>query len=362
MQPLRRLSVAEQAAAHMRTQLRQGHWGNKLPGVATLAAALDVSVTNMQAALKQLEAEGLLETQGPRRSRIISRHTATQRKLRVGILLHDSPRDNMNQPDPIMHQLQHALAEAGHEVFLSLRSQVELKHHVQNIVHHIHETPADAWIVAAGSRPVLEWFAAQPVPCMALYGRTENLPIARTGPDKAPAYIVATKKLITLGHRRIVLIALRSRRTPTPGNVEQAFLDELAAHQIATGDYNLPDWQETPEGFSKLLENIFSHTPPTALIVDEISRMIATLQFLARHRILVPDHVSLVSPEYDNSLTWCHPVIAHMRWSYTPIVRRIVRWVNAVKRGCADHKTINYPVEFIPGGTIGPAPHSTYKR
>lgn len=246
-------------------------------------------------------------------------------------------------------------------MFFGPRSQVELKHHVQNIAHYILNTSADAWIVVAGSRPLLKWFATQPVPCMALYGRTENLLIARTGPDKVPAYKTITQQLIALGHRRIVLIALRSRRQPTPGTVEQAFLDELAANQIATGDYNLPDWQETPEGFSTLLENLFSHTPPTALIVDEIFRIITTMQFLARHRIRVPEQVSLVSTEYNNSLKWCHPVIAHLRWSNTPIVRRIVRWVNAVRRGCADHKTINYPVEFIPGGTIGPAPQNTYK-
>ena len=43
-----------------------------------------------------------------------------------------------------------------------------------------------------------------------------------------------------------------------------------------------------------------------------------------------------------------------MRWDNALIVRRVVRWVDAVRKGKADHKTINIPAEFVPGGSIGP--------
>jgi hypothetical protein len=59
------------------------------------------------------------------------------------------------------------------------------------------------------------------------------------------------------------------RRKPRPGSFEQAFLDELEALGIPTGDYNLPDWSESPEGFHQLLAALFRHTPPTALILQE---------------------------------------------------------------------------------------------
>ena len=84
---------------------------------------------------------------------------------------------------------------------------------------------------------------------MALYGRSDGLPLARTGPDKEPAMCAATRQLLALGHRRIVLIVRAGRRVPTPGNLERASLEELAAHGIATSDYHLPDWEETPEAF-----------------------------------------------------------------------------------------------------------------
>jgi len=114
-------------------------------------------------------------------------------------------------------------------------------------------------------------------------------------------------------------------------------------------------WEETPEGLYVLLENLFKMTPPTALIIEETPRVVAALRFFAERGIRVPDHVSLVSADYDPSLAWCHRVIAHMEWDNDPIIRRIVRWVAALRQGRADHKTINYPAEFIPGNSIGPA-------
>jgi DNA-binding LacI/PurR family transcriptional regulator len=120
------------------------------------------------------------------------------------------------------------------------------------------------------------------------------------------------------------------------------------------GEFNLPEWEETPKGFSTLLETLFRLTPPTALIIEESPRLVAAMQFLLERGFKVPEQVSLVSAEYDNTIEWCHPAFAHMRGNSLPIVRRIVRWVTAVQRGNADCKTINFPAKFIPGGTIGP--------
>ena len=43
MHPIRRLSLAEQTAAHLREGLRRGRWRGTLPGLVRLAAELDVS-------------------------------------------------------------------------------------------------------------------------------------------------------------------------------------------------------------------------------------------------------------------------------------------------------------------------------
>jgi DNA-binding LacI/PurR family transcriptional regulator len=354
MSPISRLSIAEQTAAHLREGFQEGRWSGTLPGVLVLAAELGVSPPTLRVALGELEAEGLLVPHGKGRSRTIADAATTRHALRVGILIHDVPMEARTQ-DGLVQQIQHDLETAGHVAFFTRKSQAQLGHRLRRIKAMVAKTPADAWIVAAGSREVLKWFSGEAVPCLALYGRTGGLPLARTGPNKVPAYQAATRQLIELGHHRIALITRRARRKPTPGEVERAFLHELVAHGIPTGDFNLPDWKETPEGFSDLLENLFRATPPTALIIEEEPRLLAAMAFLLRKGIKVPDQVSLVSTD-DDSLDWCHPGFAHMTWDTTLIVRRVVRWVAAVGRGRPDCKVINYPAEFVPGGSIGPVP------
>jgi DNA-binding LacI/PurR family transcriptional regulator len=188
-----------------------------------------------------------------------------------------------------------------------------------------------------------------------VFGRTDGLALARTGPDKAAAFQDAARQLIALGHRRIVLITLAGRRKPIHGNIERLFLEEMRSHGIETGPYNFPDWDETPEGLNALLESLFRTTPPTALLIDETPKFIAVMQFLARHHIDVPGQVSLISPDFDKELSWCYPSIAHMEWDNAHIVRRVVRWVAAVKKGNPDRETINVPTTFVIGDSIGPA-------
>lgn len=344
-------------AARLREGVHGGRWAGRLPGVLRLAGELEVSPHTVRCALRQLEAEGVLAGCGAGRSRGVvaaGRAKAPRRGLRVAILRHDAQLADNPQTSLVLTEIMHRLEAAGHEVFFCKKSQIELRHDVRRLTRQLAETSADAWVVESGPRPLLEWCAAQPTPCLALYGRTGELPLARTGPDTAPAYRAATRHLLALGHRRIVLVISEAHRKPTPGKHARAFLEELTGHGVPTGSYNLPDWEETPEGFSRLLESLFMHTPPTTLIIDETPRFFAAVAFCARHGIGVPEQVSLVSTDCDAILDWCHPGFAHMRWNNAPIVRRVVRWVDAVREGNPDCKIINFPAEFVAGGSIGP--------
>jgi DNA-binding LacI/PurR family transcriptional regulator len=351
MRPLRLRSVSEQVADYLREEIFGGGLVGEMPGVKVLAAELGTNHKTVEAALRLLEREGLLLAQGAGRRRRIDLGGARKegRGVRLGILLGEEADLRLDY----IVQLRHELAEAGHRVFLLPKTMIELGMDLGRIGRMVEQEKADAWVVVAGPREVLEWFAALDVPVFALFGRRRGFPIAAAGPDKRPAMVAVARELVGLGHRRIVLLVRPRRRLPVPGAVEQAFLDELSAQGLAVGEYHLPGWGESVEGFQDCLESLFRVTPPTALVVDEVPQFIGALDFCASHGIRVPGQVSLVCTDASPDFEWCRPSVAHIRWDIGPTLRRVVRWAARVSRGRRDVRQTLTVAEFVMGGTVG---------
>ena len=150
------------------------------------------------------------------------------------------------------------------------------------------------------------------------------------------------------------MLCHEDRRKPQPGPYEQRFLDELESLGIQTGPYNLPDWPKSVDGFHGMLENLFRHTPPTALLVDTTGLFAATHQFLAQSKLRAPQDVSILSGDPDPSFEWSKPEASHLRWDPDPVIRNVLRWVKSVSQGKCDLRQRVTPTEFFEGGTIGP--------
>lgn len=351
MSQIRLMSAAEQVAEHLREELVRGMRCGMMPGVLRLEAETGVNRKIIEAAMRQLEREGLLEPQGPGRRRKIAVVPGSMRHpLTVALLFGDAT----DLRSDYMVELRHSLIEAGHAVSHAPRLMADLGMKACRISSMVERVNADAWVVLAGSGEILEWFCGSGIPVFALFGRRRGLPVAGAGPDKVRAYAVATRRLIELGHRRIVLLAKPRRRLPEPGASERAFLAELAAHGIKPGAYHLPDWDENVGDIHARFEALFRITPPTAFIIQEVSLYVATLHFLARRGIRVPEDVSLVCTDASPDFAWCRPTVAHIRWDSRPVVRRVVQWAGNVSRGEPDTRQTLTKAVFVPGGTIAP--------
>jgi DNA-binding LacI/PurR family transcriptional regulator len=182
--------------------------------------------------------------------------------------------------------------------------------------------------------------------------------MAGTGPGKVAAFRAAVRRLVELGHRRIVLLQPDHMRKPTLGLLLRETLDELESHGIQTGSYNLPDWEQTPEGLRRRLDSLFAASPPTALILDRPHEYIATQLHLARQGILTPRDVSLICTDDDLAFEWCEPSVSSVCWDSHPWVRRIVRWVANVANGKDDRRQSFSKARFVERGSIGPVPAS----
>jgi DNA-binding LacI/PurR family transcriptional regulator len=342
-------TVTAQVAAHLKERILQGEWRDFLPGRDRLAAETGVSHMTVGRALAQLEQEGLLAAQGHgRRRRILLPETGRQsRKLRIAVLRFEPEDTKLYFVVEFVHQLR----EAGHQVLFADQTQSGLKLDVKRVAKLVEKTAADAWIVIAGSDEILEWFANRPTPCFGLFGSISTLPIAGAGPSKNQAYAAAARRLVELGHRRIVLLA---RWAAEQGTMVH-FLEELKAMGIPVGDYNRPVFSDSPEDLQRLLNSLFATTPPTAIVAGDLDMYHAAQQFLARRKLLVPEDVSLISGDPDPSFGWYRPTVAHFNWDSALWVRRIVRWAENIAHGKSDTRKALTQAEFVDGGTVGPA-------
>ena len=351
MAMIRFKSKIEQVADYVRAEIEQGRWGSEVPGRMELAGELGINSKTVEAALQLLVREGMLEAQGAGKRRKIASHVAaTPRSLRVAVLTYDPP----TRGDSYYIDLMHQLRVAGHVPLTPQKTLLDLGMNVERVEKLVKETPAEAWVIIGGSQDVLSWFAAQDTPAFALFGRRREIAMAGAGPDKIKAIRDVTSRLTALGHRRIVMLVREERRLPQPGAAERSFLETLAASGITPGAYHLPAWEESVDGFHRLLEELFRVTPPTALIVDEAPFFTAAMQFCAKRGLSIPEIVSLVCCDSNPNFSWCKPPISHIGWDAGPVVRRILRWAYNVSIGREDRQQLNSHAEFIEGGTIGP--------
>ncbi len=357
MKPFRSISAVEQLAAHLREEIASGGWRDAMPGVAKLSLALGVGTRTVVAALQILKREGLLEGDGERRrSRIVAAGTGKPRGLRIRILQYDID----DAHDEHVIGLRFRLEEKGHHVAVAPKTLSELKFDVKRVARMVEKTGGDAWVVRSGSRPVLEWFAARSVPTFAMFGRQTGIPMASVANVKSPALAEALRRLVDLGHRRIVLLTREDRRKPIPGLMERRFLDELQRLGIPVGAYNLPEWEDHRDSFQRCLQGLFRHTPPSALIFSEPTFLFATQQFLTRRRLSVPEHVSMIALDDHPAFRWFVPEVSRIQTDGRRWVARIVDWADNVANGREDRRETLIRSKFFKGETIAAA--ATFAR
>ncbi len=214
MRDFRPISLVEQVAEHLRREILHGTLTRTAPGVHRLAADMGVHHTTAEAALKQLEQEGLLVSQGAgKRRKIQSTEKLAPPSLRIAILTYEDT-------DCTLHfvlEMQHKLQDAGHSVGFADKNLRDLGMDAKRVAKFVGSCDVDAWIVVAGPREVLEWFANQPKPAFSVFGRRRNIPIASIGPDKLPALLDSLDRLVELGHSRIVMLFREEHRKPPAG-------------------------------------------------------------------------------------------------------------------------------------------------
>ena len=353
MSKIRLLSKVEQIAIHLQAQISAGKWTHEIAGREELALEYGLNSKTVEEAMRLMENQGILISQGAGRRRRIAEMTGNSpQSIRIRIVLFDK----LDRYDIYQIELMHRLSEAGYDIAQAKKSLRDMDMNVLRLADYVKKHPAHAWILLGPTRAMLDWFAAQSIPVLSIFGRFAETQVAGIGVKKIPAMQHAVAKLVEMGHKRIVMLAREEKRKPKAGIFEQAFMDALGSHQIPVGEYHLPDWEDSVPGFHRCLDSLFMTTPPTAMLISEFKLFIAAQQHLASRGLSAPKDVSLICDDPHSAFSWCKPEISHIHWDHRPIATRALQWANRIARGKKDSRKNYIQAEFIQGGTIGPVP------
>ncbi len=330
-----------------------------MPGVLALENELCLNRNLLGQALQMLEEEGILVSQGKGKPRkIVIPKTHRLKTLRIGILNYQAGDVHRFHP---LAETKYLLEAAGHSVTIAPGTLAGMNMNPKRVAQAISKHDVDAWVVVSGSKSLLDWFAVQPFPVISFFGNFSGVKIAAVVPAVHTQFQDLIRKLLELGHRKIVFLS----RGTTPATLKRdmnadigqrgVLARELGAHGIAYGEYNFPCFGSDPEKFQQCLRELFRVTPPTAIYVDEAFVALVVYEFLLKRGIRVPEDVSLVCNVEDPSFEWNRPVISHFRWEPGAIGRRVLQWADNIARGKEDLRQVYTKVTFIEGGTIAPA-------
>lgn len=363
VKPTIRRTLAEQTAQHLREGIAAGRWRGSLPALRPLAADTGVSVNTLRAALALLVREGLLAPGAPRAPMRLAPgggapRMTRARPLSIGVLLPRPLESESGDTRALILSLQDALHEQGHLSTTIPVSGRSAKRDADFVKRLLREHAEDVWIVYQGTTEVLARFARQTAPVLALAGRGRDAGVPTVDCDASPAMSEAVRQLVSLGHRRIVALCPPRSLAPTRAPFVEAFLRALREAGIATGDFNAPTFEDTPEGLHALLDSLFRVTPPTALIAVGNHYVAGTLTFLASRGLRVPREVSLVSADSEASFAWQVPElrIAHFDDRRNLIVKNLCRWLDDIASGRPPHPPKPIAARLIPGNSLGAPP------
>lgn len=356
----KRTSLVHETAATLREWINSGVLQEELPGELQLKARLGVGRDTLRLALTLLTKEGWVSpaTKG-RQRRVQIGHPALE-KNSVNSLLPVT----FLSPFPVAHrvtlleleELQTGLAEQGRSLRFLSPDIFDLKHPERQLDRMVREHPSAAWILYVVGERIQRWFDQQGIPTF-LFGSpfpNVNLPFVVT--DWEAAAFHAGIQLVREGHRTIGILEFHER---FPGLLaEERGVERALATATPKGRLILFKDDRSPESVARCLESAFNlKDRPTALVLTRAAQFLTCFSWLAPRGIRVPGDISIVSLADDSWFEEFHPPVSFYQSDAKVVGRHIAqRVLELVATGQVTKKSIRFPIDYVPGATIGPAP------
>ena len=119
--------------------------------------------------------------------------------------------------------------------------------------------------------------------------------------------------------------------------------------------YNFPSFHgETTEDFYAALRELFRYTPPSCLILFDLSHYISVVTFLMERRLRVPDDISLIILGHEPILDVVRPSLAHYSEDAGGMGTKAFQLLLEQMDGLLSDEKVEYPPVWVPGESLAP--------
>jgi DNA-binding LacI/PurR family transcriptional regulator len=357
----KRNSLVHETAATLKQWMASGMLKDMLPGELELKERLRVGRDTLRLALQVLVKEGWLEPSAQGRKRRIHAQKFSDLKQRVGaglpVTFLSPYRCEQGQTLLEMEDTQKRLAELGRELQFVSPEIYHLKDPTHQLENLVQTHPSAAWVLYASSSPIQKWFAERGLPALVHGWPYPGVDLCYVTKDWEPAGFHAGLQFLRHGHRNIGMFEFVERGAGAM-LIEHGLRRALETAENGAKLLLFKD-ERTPESIAKAYEAAFRlQDRPTAMVLTSSNHLLTSLSWLVSKGIRVPDEVSLVVLPNDTWYSELYPPLCHYRPNTKLFSHGIAeRVLELVEHGRVVRKPLAVPVEYVPGATIGPAPH-----
>ena len=352
-----RASVADQAAAALRESIRQGAWGELLPGEHELARRLGVSRPTIRTALARLAEDDIITIKKGCRTRLRpARRKGEYNAPPTVCLVVPSSRESLGfSGHPVLMEMRARFAEQGvgwEEIFDRTLGGRHPEIRLARIVsgrRHV------CWLLLGASATIQRWFAQANVPTLVLGSCHAGVELPSVDVNYYAIGWHAAGWLAKHGHQRVAFVlpqqSLAGDLACLRGLTDyfQQREKQISTVEIAAGD--------SRTGLLATMDHVLRGAhPATAIFCIHVKHVLQVLVHLLKSGRRIPEELSLICRETRASVDLGLPEITRYRSPAAKQARLAVRIARSMLSG---HHVTTTPSlilpAFVPGETLARA-------